>query len=111
MDKINENRLLTGAEREAIWKKYLADHPDPEYASACDFTYLNRMIEAQRDLTASIKDAECQAQLNQLTFDLGNTAKEACQARIERIFRQFLNRIHQSDMSWYIEFKKQEGIK
>ncbi len=53
---------------------------------------LERYIKAQRDLTASIKDAECQEKIDQIVKDDADRcagylkmAREECQARVERI--------------------------
>jgi len=45
---------LNGEERIEVWEKYKKEHPDPEVASAEDFTYLNRMLDVQ--LLKVIKD-------------------------------------------------------
>lgn len=136
--KGDKNGLLTDEERRKIrdtiqYSPFIKGHFTPEEQERWAKRYIDKLLKAQRDLTASIKDSGqkvkceiCQAKFLGEKADFGLSVNEVafalsesiCRKRVERIFKKIENdncehclyAIALTTPDWQA-LKKQEGIK
>lgn len=118
--KPSESRLLHTTEDFAPFKTIHWEQYGDTTINEVDFDLVG-IAKAQRDLTASTKDLECQQKIetiynpDYLDFKKGVAAeKEPCQARVERIKREITENAQETEINgelqWFIPSAKMEAL-